>query len=171
MIRTIIIDDEALARARLRRLLAEFSDIEIVAEAEDGADAVLKIEEHRPDLLLLDVQMPELDGFGVLKMLDLQTMPKVIFITAHDQYAVDAFEVNAVDYLLKPVRLERLQQAINKARGKGAEATEQLANLLETITGKPRAFLQRLPARAGKRILIVNIEQITSFRIEQGLVY
>src|SRR5882724_2324581 len=114
MLRTLIIDDELLARNRLRKLLATIGDINIIAEAENGADAIAKIEEHKPDLLLLDVQMPDLDGFAVLKMVEVKPMPNVIFVTAFDQYAVDAFEANAVDYLLKPVARERLELAIKK---------------------------------------------------------
>ncbi|HEX8638916.1 MAG TPA: response regulator, partial [Pyrinomonadaceae bacterium] len=107
MMRVIIVDDERLARERLRDMLAALSDVTIVAEAEGGLDAVVKIEEHKPDLLLLDVQMPELDGFGVLRMIELEKMPLVIFVTAYDEYAVEAFEVSAVDYLLKPIRRQR----------------------------------------------------------------
>src|SRR5215467_10129805 len=94
-IRTLIVDDEELARKRLRRMLAPFGDVEIIDEAENGAEAVTKIESERPDLVFLDVQMPDLDGFGALRMIELDRMPMVIFVTAFDQFAVNAFEVNA----------------------------------------------------------------------------
>ncbi len=174
IIRTLIIDDEELARKRLRRLLREFADIQIVAEAESGSEAVLKIETHRPDLLLLDVQMPDLDGFGVLRMLDLDRLPLVIFVTAYDRYAVEAFEVNAVDYLLKPIRRQRLEQAIAKVREKLTArewASARLAEFLQTAIGRPEQYLQRLPVRAHRRIRILPIDEITSLRIDRGLVY
>lgn len=174
IIRTLIIDDEELARKRLRRLLTAFADIDVVAEADSGSDAVLKIEAHRPDLLLLDVQMPDLDGFGVLRMLDLERLPLVIFVTAYDQYAVGAFEVNAIDYLLKPVRRQRLEQAIAKAREKLATrewASSRLVEFLQTVIGRSEPYLQRLPVRAHRRIRILQIDEITSLRIDRGLVY
>jgi two-component system LytT family response regulator len=174
MIHTLIIDDEPLARKRLRTLLAAFADVEVVAEAENGADAVLKIETHRPDLLLLDVQMPDLDGFGVLRMVELETLPLAIFVTAHDQYAVDAFEVNAVDYLLKPVRRQRLEQALTRAREKLAArgpVSAHLTEFLQAIARQPTSYLQRLPVRSHNRVLILNVDEITSLRIDRGLVY
>jgi two-component system, LytTR family, response regulator len=174
MIRAMVIDDEPLARNRLRKLLSSVADIEVMAEADSGPDAILKIEEHSPDLILLDIQMPDLDGFGVLRMLDPDALPLVIFVTAYDRYAVDAFEVNAVDYLLKPVRRERLEQALARAREKlkaRPDAGREIARFLESISGQSKKYLQRLPARTGKRILILNLDQITSFRIDQGLVF
>jgi two-component system LytT family response regulator len=174
MIRTIIIDDEPLARSRLRKMLSGFDDIEVIEEASDGPEAVIKIEAHAPDLILLDVQMPDLDGFGVLKMVEGDRVPAVIFVTAYDQYAVDAFEVSAIDYLLKPVRRDRLDRAIGRAReklSKSASASSDLTLLLEAVAGRQKPYLQRLPVRAQGRILILNIDQITSFKIEQGLVY
>ena len=121
MLRTMIIDDELLARNRLRKVLSTIPDVNIVGEAENGADAVAKIEQLCPDLLLLDVQMPDLDGFAVLKMIEVKRMPYVIFVTAFEQYAVDAFEKNAVDYLLKPVVRKRLEIAIRKAQERHKE--------------------------------------------------
>lgn len=112
-LRTIIVDDEAPARERLKRLLAQNDAVELIGEAEDGKSAVEMIEEKEPDLVLLDIQMPELDGFGVIKMLT--RPPLIIFVTAYDQYAIQAFEVNALDYLLKPFTKVRLDRAIEGA--------------------------------------------------------
>lgn len=174
MMRVIIVDDEPLARERLCDMLAALNDITIVAEADGGVDAVVKIEEHKPDLLLLDVQMPELDGFGVLRMIELEKMPLVIFVTAYDEYAVEAFEVSAVDYLLKPIRRQRLELALAKAREKLArqvQAAEPITVLRQILARRPNSYLQRLPVRAQNRILILPVEQIVALKIEQGLVF
>jgi len=113
-IRVLIVDDEKLVRDYLKRLIGERSDINIVGEATDGAEAISKVQELVPDIMLLDIQMPELDGFGVLDFLD--NPPPTIFVTAYDEYAIQAFEVNAVDYILKPVTKKRLFDAIDKAK-------------------------------------------------------
>jgi DNA-binding LytR/AlgR family response regulator len=172
MIRTLIADDEELARRRLRRMLAAFADVQIIGEAENGAEAVAKIETEQPDLVFLDVQMPDLDGFAVLELVA-TTLPLVIFVTAFDQYAVNAFEVSAVDYLLKPVHRQRLEQSLAKARAKlpQPEAHQaQLTQLIQQFQRPAVSFLQRLPVRAQQRILILNVEQITALRIEHGVV-
>jgi two-component system, LytTR family, response regulator len=116
-VRTLIVDDEPLARGRLRQLLEDQIDIEIIGECEDGVTALQAIREERPDLVFLDVQMPELDGFGLLQELGQESMPAIIFVTAHDQFALRAFEVHALDYLLKPFDAERLQRSLTRARG------------------------------------------------------
>lgn len=174
--RTLLVDDELLARERLRDMLAASADVEVVAEAENGLDAVVKIEQHRPDLLLLDVQMPELDGFGVLRMVELETLPLVIFVTAYDDYAVEAFEVCAVDYLLKPVRRLRLEQALTKARDmlsrKEGQPNVPLTALRQALHARrPAAYLQRLPVRSRNRILILPLKQVVALKIERGLVF
>src|SRR5215204_6068525 len=115
-IRTLIVDDEPLAREKLAELLAGEPEIEILSECGDGLQAVSAIQSQRPDLVLLDVQMPELDGFGVLEAIGEWQMPVVIFVTAYDQYALRAFEMHALDYLLKPFDRERLRKALNRAR-------------------------------------------------------
>ncbi len=172
-IRTLIVDDEELARRRLRRMLAAFAEVQVIGEAENGAEAVTRIEATQPDLVFLDVQMPELDGFGVLRLVETTPLPLVIFVTAFDQYAVHAFEVSAVDYLLKPVHRQRLEQALSKAREKLAkpEANQaQLTQLIQQFQRPAASYLQRLPVRAQGRILILNVEQITSLRVEHGVV-
>jgi DNA-binding LytR/AlgR family response regulator len=112
----VVADDERPARAFLVSLLRAFDDVVVVGEAASGKDAVATIEKERPDLALLDWQMPELDGIGVVRMLKKQAMPLVAFVTAYDEYAVRAFEVNAVDYLLKPVEKSRLRDTLNRAQ-------------------------------------------------------
>jgi len=172
IIRTLIVDDEPLARKRMRDLLAASADVRIVGEAENGAEAVTRIETLRPDLLLLDVQMPDLDGFGVLRMVEADELPLVIFVTAYDQYAVQAFEASAVDYLLKPARRERLAQALAKVREKLSARAENGAQLTGFLQTAPRqsAYLQRLPVRFQNRILILGIDEVTSLKIDRGLV-
>lgn len=173
MIHALIVDDEQLARERMRGMLAPFADIEVVAEADSGADAVIKIEKYEPELLFLDVRMPGLDGFETLRMVETEPLPLVIFVTAYDQYAVAAFEANAVDYLLKPVRRRRLEQALAKVREKLASrraGAAQLNSLLQSVAPRPESHLQRLPVRAQNRILILPVEQIALLRIDRGLV-
>ena len=115
----VIVDDEQLARDELAFLLKNLGDVNVVAQGKNGLEAVSLVREHNPDLVFLDVQMPGLDGFGVIKkLLDRKVpLPKIVFATAFDQYAVKAFEVNAVDYLLKPFDKKRVAQSIEKARG------------------------------------------------------
>ena len=128
-------DDEALARQRVRRLLQNETDVEIVGEAESGTEAVTMIRERQPDLVCLDVQMPGLDGFGVLREIEGGPVPMVLFVTAYDEHAQRAFDVHAVDYVLKPVDGERFRAAFDKARKQRANAVaaERLGELLETV--------------------------------------
>jgi len=115
-LRIVIADDEPLARRGIRQLLAAYDDVEIVAEARDGAEAVRIIESSAPDLVFLDVQMPELDGFEVLRAIDPERMPSIIFVTAYDTFAVRAFEANALDYIVKPVVESRFREAMKRCR-------------------------------------------------------
>lgn len=133
--RVLIVDDEALARQRVRRLLQNETDVEIVGEAESGTEAVTMIRERQPDLVCLDVQMPGLDGFGVLREIEGGPVPMVLFVTAYDEHAQRAFDVHAVDYVLKPVDGERFRAAFDKARKQRANAVaaERLGELLETV--------------------------------------
>lgn len=136
--RVIIVDDEPLARDRLRSLLAKETDIQIVAECGDGKEAVTAIRRENPDLVFLDIQMPELDGFGVLSQLKGGHLPLIIFVTAFDEFAVKAFEVHALDYLMKPFDKDRLKQAVGYARERlkspaPSDLTERLTALLETL--------------------------------------
>jgi two-component system LytT family response regulator len=134
-VRVLIVDDEALARQRVRRLLQNESDVEVVGEAESGHEAVSMIRDLQPDLVCLDVQMPGLDGFGVLREIEGGHVPMVLFITAYDEHAQRAFDVHAVDYVLKPVDADRFRAAFDKARRQraNAQAAERLGELLETV--------------------------------------
>lgn len=134
-VRVLIVDDESLARQRVRRLLQNEADVDIVGEAESGHEAVMMIRELQPDLVCLDVQMPGLDGFGVLRELEGGRAPMVLFVTAYDEHAQRAFDVHAVDYVLKPVDGERFRAAFGKARKQRANAVaaERLGELLETV--------------------------------------
>lgn len=171
--RVLIVDDEPLARQRMRDLLTAQADVQVIGEAENGADAAERIEASRPDLVFLDVQMPDVDGFGVLRLLEPAALPLVIFVTAHDQYAVDAFEVSALDYLRKPVSRRRLAEALGKARQQftaRGQAQRHLTTFLQTLPPRSATYLQRLPVRAQQRILVLRAEQITSLRVDRGLV-
>jgi len=158
----LIVDDEPLARAGMRLLLEEEKAISSIAEARNGAEAVEAIRAARPDLLLLDVQMPEMDGFGVLKELGAEHMPPVIFVTAHDKYAIQAFEVNAIDYLLKPVTRERFQQALARVRERlntqGVD-NRHVMSLLQQLSAPPK-HLARVALRAAGKISFVAIEDV-----------
>jgi DNA-binding LytR/AlgR family response regulator len=158
--RVLIVDDERPARERLWRMLSEIEDLEIVGEAQDGSSAVEMIEALDPDLVLLDIQMPGLDGFGVIEAL--ADPPQIVFVTAYDEFAIRAFEVCALDYLLKPFRRERLAEAIRRARQviagqKGA--SERLAPLLEQLTAQGQ-YLSRLAVRDGLNIRILEAAQV-----------
>jgi len=139
----LVVDDEAVARRRVIRLLAEREDIDVVGECSGGEAAVEAINRLRPDVVFLDVQMPDLDGFGVLRQVDPERMPAVVFVTAYDQYALRAFEACAIDYLLKPYEPDRFSQAVDRAlqwaaKGEDSEQDERLRRLLrEVIQSQP----------------------------------
>jgi two-component system, LytTR family, response regulator len=165
--RVLIVDDEPLARGKLKSLLAKEPDVEIVGEAGDGRSALDGIASLSPDLVFLDVQMPELDGFGVLAELPADARPAVVFVTAHDQFALKAFEVHALDYLLKPFDRERLVTALNRARQQlaaptgQAELQSQLSALLAGMKPPARATApDRIAVKTGGRILFVNTAEI-----------
>ena len=163
-IKTLIVDDEPLGRERLRKLLAAQPDIEIIGECADGREAVAAIKKQRPELVFLDVQMPELDGFGVLEEIRGERMPAVIFVTAHDKFALKAFEVHAVDYLLKPFDRERFQTALDRAfdqikHHQTGELNQRLTALLAGV--KPAAkHLERLAIKSSGRVVFLKIEEI-----------
>jgi two-component system LytT family response regulator len=160
----LIVDDEPLARERIRALLAVDPDIEVVAECGDGQAAVSAIHKLTPDLLFLDVQMPDLDGFGVLEAVGAEHMPVTIFVTAFDSYALQAFEVHALDYLLKPFETERFRKALERAkaqihREQGGEVSQRLLALLEGVTAEHKP-LERLVVKAGGRVYFLRTEEI-----------
>ena len=171
--RSLIVDDEADARGRLARLLKSHPDIVVAGEAQDGLDALEKIEKLRPDLLFLDIEMPGLTGFEVVRSIPAKVpLPLVIFATGFDQHALAAFEVNALAYLLKPVEPERLTQALERARRLNTVAEDretERKNLLRAAQGGPKA-LRRVVCRARDRLLLVPVEQILWFQVEGGIV-
>ena len=182
MLRALIVDDEPLARQRLRKLLAPLEKQErlvIVGEAGDALEALEELEEHEVDLLFLDIQMPELSGFDLLERLPAESRPVVIFVTAYDEYALDAFEANAVDYLLKPITRDRLKEAVTRAEKLHQPASrssqqDRLNQLLEWIDEQSSApsseddYLTRVTIPYRDRILVVPVEDLVSAEIEES---
>lgn len=161
-ISALIVDDEAPARKRLRDLLAKESDVDVVAECPDGPSAVDALLEHEPDVLFLDVQMPEMDGFEVLRLVGLDVVPVVVFVTAYDQHAVEAFEARALDYLLKPFTGKRFGETLDRVRNTlgASHDRDQLRRDLEGLVGSGPATIERIPVREGTRIRFVAVEDI-----------
>jgi two-component system LytT family response regulator len=177
-LRVVIADDERPARSYLAALLRGYDDVEIVAEAEDGLEAVRLIEEHKPDLALLDLQMPEVDGLSVMRLVRRTAQPLVAFVTAYDEYAVRAFELNAVDYLLKPVDEGRLREAITRAQERldRADFREQARQQVEAAAATyeaagPAPYLERIPVRKRDEIVLVPVAQIASVVAEGELLH
>jgi two-component system LytT family response regulator/two-component system response regulator LytT len=170
----VIVDDEQLARDELAYLLKNIGDVDVVAQGKNGLEAVNLIREHNPDLVFLDVQMPGLDGFGVIKrLLDKKiSLPRIIFSTAFDQYAVRAFEVNAVDYLLKPFDKKRVAQSVERARSMSeatspsSEKLDALVRMLESQKPQPTKIL----LKAAGRLFLVNQKDICFASIEDGII-
>jgi len=160
-LRALIVDDEPIARRRIRRLLRDVGEIEIAGECGDGRSALDAIDATSPDVVFLDVQMPGLDGFDVVRQLHPDRKPAIVFVTAFDRYALRAFEVHAVDYLLKPVAPARLRLAVDRARERVERGTNQrgLAGLLRELRDAPR-HLARLAVRARGRIVMVDVDAI-----------
>lgn len=165
MIRTLIVDDEPLAREGLRVRLGLERDIDLIGEAADGPDAVDLIRRELPDLVLLDVQMPGMDGFEVLSRVADDCLPSIIFVTAHDRYALKAFEVHAVDYLLKPLDGGRLREAVDRVRravamGQSAPR-EGLVNLLTSREKRPEpGYARRWAVREGEHFVLLRAEEV-----------
>jgi two-component system LytT family response regulator len=162
-LRVIIADDEPLARERLRCFLAEEPEVEIIAECADGDQTVHAVEKMLPDLLFLDVQMPRLNGFEVLEALSPEALPEIIFATAHDEHAIRAFEVNALDYLLKPCTEERFRKAMQRAR---AQCQKRDGAAAQTNVGALLAHLRAQAPGAG-RILVKSPERIVFLKPEE----
>ena len=161
----LLVDDEPLAREGLRLLLARDVDFRAIHEARNGREAVEMVRAERPDLVFLDVQMPEMDGFEVVREVGAERMPAVVFVTAHDKYAIQAFEINAIDYLLKPVTEDRFAKALARVKVRfaartGDDASRRILSLLETMTSSAR-YLKRLAVRtAGGKTLLVDVADI-----------
>ncbi len=164
MIRALIVDDEPLPRERIRALLEPHGEIEVVGECEDGEEAVTAIEAESPDLVFLDIQMPELDGFEVVSALRSEQLPAIIFVTAYDEYAIKAIEVDAIDYLLKPVSPERFEQALERATSRLAtdatpESNSKLFDFLDRVRAE-RGFVKRFVVRKGSKLSFVRIADV-----------
>ena len=177
-LRVVIADDERPARSFLKALLQSFEDVEIVGEAENGAEVLEMIKQNKPDLALLDLQMPEITGLEVVKLLRKSQMPLIAFVTAHDEFAIQAFEVNAVDYLLKPVEKARLRETLNRAQERleqtDFQATES-ANLKAAIEtyeeSVPKEFLERIPVRLRDEILLLPVSTIAAIVADGELLH
>ena len=166
VMRTLIVDDEAPARERLKRYLANIEGVKVVGEAKDGLQAVEMIEAQSPELVLLDIQMPGLDGFGVVDALE--DPPAIIFVTAYDQYAIRAFEVHALDYLLKPFSQQRLAKALDHAQealAEGQDLGAQLRPLLTSLAAEGR-YLTRLAVRDRESIRVLDVGEVDWIGIE-----
>jgi len=172
-IRTLIVDDEPAARQLLRESLGYFGDIEIAGEAENGREALAQIERLKPELVFLDLKMPGLGGFEVIHAMPPGVLPVVVIVTAYDEYAIRAFEAGAMDYLLKPVRQERLERAVERARalrGKTAEVAEALVKFDEAA-GRPEPRSRKVVGRSGEDYFLLDIENVLAFQAERELVW
>ena|SRR5215203_4452441 len=163
-INTLIVDDEPLARDRVKRFLRDENDIKVIGECGNGKEAISAIREKRPELVFLDIQMPEKNGFEVVKALDQKSLPAVIFVTAYDQYALQAFDVHALDYLLKPFNRDRLHKAVAHARDQ--IATKRIGNLDERLSSliadlrSEKKYLERLVVKSVGRVFFLKVDEI-----------
>jgi two-component system LytT family response regulator len=169
--RCLLVDDEPLARERLRELLDEAdADVNVVAEAEGGKEAVSLIHDCEPDVVFLDVQMPVLDGFDVVDLLPSNSAdrPHIVFVTAYDEYAIQAFEVHALDYVTKPVRLERLNRTLSRVRDALSDQQEALDDLR---TSRRDRVLKRLTVHVGRRLRVVPLDNVRWIEADDGFVF
>lgn len=166
-LRVLVVDDEALARAVIREQLESFADVVVVGECANGFEAVKAVSDLDPDLLLLDVQMPKLDGFEVLELLDRE--PCVVFVTAHEEHAVRAFEVHAVDYVLKPFTAERLREALERARGRGRLGLQRTRQVARAASAGGR-WLDRVLIRDGSQLHLIPAGEIESVEAQDDYV-
>ena len=162
-IRALIVDDEPLARRRIRRMLAHHADVEIIGDSANGRDAMLLIRDQAPDLVFLDVLMPEMDGFAVLEALGAEALPLIIFVTAYDQYALRAFEVYALDYLLKPFDRQRFDKALQRAKARLAnersDINQRALALLEELRAQT-SHVERMVIKSGGRAFFLKTDEI-----------
>ncbi|MDQ3255426.1 MAG: response regulator, partial [Acidobacteriota bacterium] len=164
-IQALIVDDEPLARERVRRFLDAEPDVEVIGECRDGIEAVAMIQNLQPGLVFLDIELPELDGFGVLEKIGAEHMPPVIFTTAYDQHALRAFDVHAVDYLLKPYNQERFRRALERVRAQvqndndNGDLDERLRALLETLRPEHK-YIERLMIKASGRVIFLPTSEL-----------
>ncbi len=174
LFKTLIVDDEPLARMRMRRLLEPYSDlVTIVGEASTGNEAVAQIRALHPDLVFLDIQMPDKNGFDVLKEIDSEEDPLVVFTTAYDEYALKAFAEDTVDYLLKPIEDERLAKCMDKVRRLGkflseeAESEVSVEKLQARNSDSHEPYLRRIQAKIGERTILIPLENVFRFQSEE----
>jgi two-component system LytT family response regulator len=164
-IKTLIVDDEPLARRGIRQLLESEIDFEIVGEAGNGREAISAVQKHSPDLIFLDIQMPLLDGFSFLEKMGAGNLPEIVFVTAYDEHAVRAFEAGAIDYVLKPTDPERFQKTLNRVRsrvlsGENKFLENKLADLLKDLKPPAENYLERIAVKENERIRFLNVEKI-----------
>ena len=172
-LRALVVDDEPLARQRIRHLLRRATDIDVAGECANGLEAVKAIEDQKPDLVFLDIQMPELDGFGVVEAVGAEAMPPTLFITAYDQHALRAFEVHALDYLLKPFSVERFHQALERARRWCIHQKDGTGPNLEALIDglrQERPCVDRLLVKQGDRHVLVRTATIQWIEAEDNYV-
>lgn len=169
-LKTLLVDDEPLALERLRDLLMEADDVEIAGTAANGLEALEALRELRPDLVFLDIQMPELDGFEVIQALGPEAMPMVVFATAYDRFAIRAFEKRALDYLLKPFSAERLRDTLQRARETRAARTDQdrLQGLLKDLEPRRR---ERFVVRKGDRFVVLPVQEVEAIEAESNYMW
>ena len=167
--RALLVDDEKLARDRLGRMLRKAEDLEVVGEAHDGVSAVEMLDELKPDVVFLDVQMPGMDGFGVLERS--KHSPHVVFATAHDAYAIQAFEVHAIDYLLKPITRARLDKSLRRLRQRVETKPPDWREVVAAMREEPARYPEQLPVHKGRQILVLPVAEIFWFEVEFRLVY
>ena len=168
-ITVLIVDDEAPARAIVREYLSDYPRFVVAAECANGYEAVKAVSEHRPDLIFLDIQMPKLDGFEVLDLLE--TKPQVVFVTAYDEYAIRAFEVHAIDYLLKPFSAARFAEVIAHAEGMVRRREGEAGNDVANVTASIRKPLQRIAFRDGATIDVVPVQRIDYIEAQDDYVH
>jgi two-component system LytT family response regulator len=172
-IKALIVDDEPLARDRIREMLKEHPDIEVIGEARNGREAIDSVVSHNPDLVFLDVQMPDLDGFDVLQHLNVEQLPVIIFVTAYDQHALRAFDVHAVDYLTKPFDRKRFAEAVTQAKVfmKGAKEpdTARILSMLQELRAGAR-YLERFAVKNGETVFFVRAEDVDAIEAQGNYV-
>jgi two-component system, LytTR family, response regulator len=172
-IRALIVDDEPLARDRIREMLKEHPEIEVIGEARNGREAIDSVVSHNPDLVFLDIQMPDLDGFDVLQNLNVERLPVIIFVTAYDQHALRAFDAHAVDYLTKPFDRKRFAEAVDQAKVfmKGAKEpdTARILNMLQEIRASER-YLERFAIKNGEKVFFVRAEDVDAIEAQGNYV-
>ncbi len=168
-IRSLIVDDEALAREALKDVLSQLDDIEIVGECSNGFEVVKEVGEKKPDLIFLDIQMPKLDGFDVVELLGGES-PFIIFVTAYDEYAIRAFETHALDYLMKPVHAERLQQALDRVREQMKLKIPQPTDVFIQSHRNQFIPISRILVRYGLEVFVIPVKDITHIGAEDDYV-